>query len=53
MTAVDAVNARFERGSLMLAGAGLAQDKQAWAMRQERRTPGYTTRWEEMPAVRA
>lgn len=53
MTAVDAVNARFGRGSLKLAGAGLAQDKQAWAMRQERRTPGYTTRWEEMPVVRA
>jgi DNA polymerase V len=53
MTTVDAVNARFGRGSLKLAGAGLALERQVWAMRQERRTPGYTTRWEEMPVVRA
>ena len=53
MTAVDAVNARFGRGSLKLAGAGLQRETPIWAMRQERRTPGYTTRWEEMPVVRA
>lgn len=53
MTAVDAVNERFGRGALKLAGAGLARGQQAWAMRQERRTPGYTTRWDELPVARA
>jgi len=24
-----------------------------WAMKQERRSPRYTTRWDEMPVVRA
>ncbi|WP_366945684.1 DUF4113 domain-containing protein [Hydrogenophaga sp.] len=24
-----------------------------WAIEQERRTPQYTTRWEDMPVVRA
>lgn len=35
------------------ASAGLAGDKRAWAMKQERRTPGYTTCWDDMPVARA
>lgn len=53
MTAFDAVNARFGRGSLQLAGAGLPNKKAAWGMRQDRRTPGYTTSWAELPIARA
>jgi DNA polymerase V len=37
----------------MLASAGLAGDNRAWAMKQERRTPGYTTCWADMPVARA
>lgn len=38
----------------MMASAGLAADRRAWAMKQERRTPGgYTTCWADMPVVRA
>jgi hypothetical protein len=36
-----------------MASAGLAGDKRAWSMKQERRTPGYTTNWEVVPAARA
>ena len=53
MTAFDAVNQRFGRGSLQLAGAGLPRKKATWGMRQDRRTPGYTTSWNDMPVARA
>lgn len=35
-----------------MTSAGLAGDKRQWSMKQERRTPGYTTRWEDIPVVR-
>lgn len=53
MTTLDKVNRRYGRGTVLLASAGLAGDKRSWSMRQERRTPQYTTRWEDMPTVRA
>lgn len=53
MATVDRVNQRFGRGTLLLASAGLEGGHRAWAMRQELRTPGYTTCWDEMPIARA
>ena len=53
MDALDSVNDRFGRGTLKLASAGLGTAPRNWKMKQERRTPAYTTRWEEMPVVRA
>lgn len=53
MTTLDRVNRRYGRGTVLLASAGLQGDKRSWSMRQERRTPQYTTRWEDMPTVRA
>ena len=53
MQALDVVNQRYGRGTLLLASAGLAGEQRAWGMRQERKTPGYTTCWEEMAVVRA
>lgn len=53
MSALDGINDRYGRGTLLMASAGLAGDKRAWSMKQERRTPGYTTRWEDMPVARA
>lgn len=53
MSAIDAVNRRYGRGSLILASAGLEGGKRPWSMKQERRTPRYTTEWDEMPVVRA
>lgn len=47
--ALDAVNARFGRGSLALAGAGI---EKPWRMRREHLTPHYTTRWEDLPIVK-
>jgi DNA polymerase V len=53
MTAFDAVNRRFGRGTLQLAGAGALNKKRGWGMRQARRTPCYTTSWADLPIARA
>jgi DNA polymerase V len=53
MQALDAVNQRFGRGTLSLASAGLAGEQRQWRMKQERRTPGYTTDWDGLALVRA
>lgn len=50
MQTVDALNARFGRGTVKLAGAGFEQE---WRHRPERLTPAYTTDWNQLPIVRA
>jgi DNA polymerase V len=53
MQALDAFNKRYGRGAVLLASAGLAGEHRLWGMRQERKTPGYTTYWADIPVVRA
>jgi DNA polymerase V len=53
MNTLDTLNERFGRGTLKLASAGLGKAPRNWTMKQELRTPAYTTRWEDMPVVRA
>ena len=53
MDTLDGLNLRYGGGTVLLASAGLKRDSRAWSMRQERRTPAYTTRWEDMPIARA
>ena len=48
MRALDDINGRFGRGSLRLASEGF-DDEAEWRMRQELRTPRYTTRLEDIP----
>lgn len=50
MAVLDAVNARFGRDALAIAAAG--QDH-SWTMRADQITQRYTTRWNELPVVRA
>lgn len=50
MAALDAVNAKWGQGSLAPAACGL--DK-PWAMRQAKRSPRYTTVWDELPVATA
>ena len=52
MTAVDAINDRYGKGSIRVASAGVQVRKRQWEMRQELRTPRYTTRWDEVPVAR-
>lgn len=53
MSALDAINKRYGRGTMKMASAGLEGDRRVWSMRQERRTPAYTTNWADIPIVRA
>jgi DNA polymerase V len=55
MQAIDALNRRFGRDSIQIGSATLAshaEDVRIWATKQERRSPRFTTRWDEMPVVR-
>lgn len=45
MTAPDGLNQRYGKGTVLMGSPGLDGDRRARSMKQERRTPGYTTRW--------
>ena len=53
MQVLDGVNRRYGRGTVQLGSARLGGSERSWTMRQERRTPGYTTDWEGLALVRA
>jgi DNA polymerase V len=50
MAAMDRVNARFGRGTLFPAAAGI---ERAWGLRAAHRTPHYTTQVGEVPVAKA
>ncbi len=49
MRVLDGVNRRHGRGTLRLASA--AAPDRPWHMRQRRRSPRYTTCWDELPRI--
>ena len=53
MRAMDQVNDRFGKRTVLLGSSGLTQGADTWGMRQVRRTPCYTTCWNEAPVARA
>ncbi len=53
MTTLDGLNLRYGRGTVLMASAGLAGNQRAWSMKQERRTPGYTTCLADIVVARA
>jgi DNA polymerase V len=50
MTALDAINSRWGRGTLQ---PGRIAKKSEWGMRQELLSPSYTTDWSELLVVKA
>ena len=48
MLALDTLNQRFGRGTVKVSTQGAFRD---WEIRQERKSPSYTTCWEEVPVV--
>ncbi len=56
MLAMDTLNRRFGRGVVRIGSTTTAKANDAgsasWSVRQDRRTPRYTTRWDEMPVLR-
>ena len=53
MTAIDALNTRYGKGTVHTASTGGTHKSKDWGLRQERLTPQYTTRWEDIPVARA
>ncbi|QRF56554.1 Y-family DNA polymerase [Variovorax paradoxus] len=53
MRAVDTLNDRYGKGTLRIASTGTAGDQREWTMKQQRRTPNYTTDWRQVPIARA
>ena len=53
MSVLDGLNQRYGRGTVLIASAGLDGKRRAWSMKQERRTPGYTTCWDDLAVARA
>lgn len=48
MQTIDAINDKYRRGTVRLAGEGY---KQAWSMRRGFKSPNYTGDWKELPRV--
>ena len=48
MRAIDSLNRQHGQGTIRLAAEALSPD---WHMRQEQRSPCYTTRWDQLPGV--
>lgn len=54
MEPMDTLNSRFGKGAVHVASTGQAErDVAGWRMKQERRTPRYTTKLDEIPIARA
>ena len=53
MATLDELNLRYGRGTVSMASAGLAGDRRTWSMKQERRTPTYTTNWKDLAVAKA
>lgn len=51
-SALDRINQRYGRGTLHLAATGVDAGSARWGMKQERRTPRYTTNINEIPVAR-
>lgn len=53
MSAVDRINRRFGRGTVVAGSAGTGGARRRWNMKQELKTPNYTTSWDELAIARA
>jgi len=49
MLAIDNINFAFEADMIRLVRAGISK---RWKMRQELRSPRYTTVWDEIPIIK-
>jgi DNA polymerase V len=60
MAAIDSLNTRYGRGTVKLASGGTEHARliktgtppPGWKMKQQRRTPRYTTHWQELAVVK-
>lgn len=53
MSAMDRLNARYGRGTVMAASSGTGGARRRWVMKQSLKTPNYTTDINDIPIARA
>ncbi|PHM20459.1 MAG: hypothetical protein CK604_05910 [Curvibacter sp. PD_MW3] len=53
MQALDAVNDRWGKGALKLASGKVGAAPRAWGMKQDSKSPDYTTDLKQIPVARA
>ena len=53
METLDSLNDRYGRNTVSIASGGVAGEKRRFSMKRDRKTPEYTTRWEDMPVAHA
>lgn len=53
MKAMDSVNGRWGKGTVKVGSGRVGDAPRDWGMKQDRKTPGYTTEWSEMPTAKA
>lgn len=53
MKAMDSVNGRWGKGTVKVGSGRVGEAPRDWGMKQDRKSPGYTTEWADMPTVRA
>lgn len=53
MLTVDGLNQRYRNGVVLMASAGVAGERRAWVKKRQRRTPAYTTCWNDLAIARA
>ncbi len=49
MKVMDAINRKMGQGSVSVAASGI---QQRWAMKRQRKSPGFTTEWDELPMAK-
>ncbi|KVP39771.1 Y-family DNA polymerase [Burkholderia ubonensis] len=52
MAAMDALNARFGKGTVVVGSTAPAGSRNAWTMQQSRKSPPFTTDWDHLPVAR-
>lgn len=53
MVTLDKLNERFGKGMVHAAATGTQGERRVWTMRQQLKTPEYTTMWSDIPIARA
>lgn len=53
MMAMDSVNGRWGKGTVKVGSERVGEAPRDWGMKQDRRTPAYTTEWADMPTAKA
>lgn len=48
MAAIDKIHRKMGKETIKLASEGFSKP---WKMKQENKSPGYTTKWQDIPSV--